>query len=569
MGKLFFAGAIALAVVSGADSCWAGARVAAVTGLVRAYMAGSDTPQEVAVGQILPDGTEVRTTETGQVTLEFEAGNTVRLRENGRIRLAAPEGKKSRMALLSGKLKGIFSRLTGGRQFELEFPNGAVCAVKGTELVAEISPEGAFLLNVLFGAVELALEEQRQTITQGCGAASGEGAAAALVNLLTQDQINDGLADWESGDGGLTAEQSRQARRDAMQDVLEDLKVQIAQAREQTSLLREEDFAAGRTMRDVHGNLVRVDQRLGRPNPKTIQFVNLVKRDAYNYRGYFRNANIVNGPRLDYAEAKMEMNMDLPSSLFDWPQFFSDNQDNVDMVRATLTLANGGVRDVNRDTIVQMTEWFNPDGTRRVDEYGDDDPKDTFLLNGEIFVPFDGEKNSDLIPGPEPGTYIEYLLADGSSPEDDLYQADGEATDSLWTINSTAFLRDRDNDGIGDYILDGYKEFYPDSEVVFLNLEAYVINNDGKILNADDFTDSKLDPFAVLKNTAVEGIVSASTAPAGRGDPLLKRGNIDIVVTPDIVLAAVEKLASAISDINTSDGDENNTMTLPDQTLPQ
>jgi hypothetical protein len=289
-----------------------------------------------------------------------------------------------------------------------------------------------------------------------------------------------------------------------------------------------------------------VDQRIDRPFPNTIQFLNLVKRDSYVYRGKF-DYDGPGGARLDYAEMWVEMNQSLPDSLLDWPKFISDSTEDLKPNLVRMTLANGSfgeVQDGSCDSLVQTLDFVDGLGRRYVDEHGDEDPMETLVLTGAKCLAM--PSGSMTIVRAE-----EWVDGVQCFPAQSDYQRDGDATDDLWTTNRDLFVQDLNEPGCDITDVGGQKFYF--------NMEMYVINNDGKILNAQsDFANSSYDPFTVLKNTAVEGILSVTDAGTDTGGngviggaSVLQRGNFDLVVTPDIVLMAVEKVAAVLGDIDT------------------
>lgn len=80
--------------------------------------------------------------------------------------------------------------------------------------------------------------------------------------------------------------------------------------------------------------------------------------------------------------------------------------------------------------------------------------------------------------------------------------------------------------------------------------EGYIINNIGNILTPSYFTSSSnKDPFTILKEVAVESIIFVRKDNNGTpGESFFKR-NIDLVVTPDIVIAMVKQIAPSLNNL--------------------
>jgi hypothetical protein len=103
--------------------------------------------------------------------------------------------------------------------------------------------------------------------------------------------------------------------------------------------------------------------------------------------------------------------------------------------------------------------------------------------------------------------------------------------------------------------------------------ENYAISNGGKIRTASDFTNSSSDPFTLLKENAFESVmyikqsqgVNAANPNAITSSALAKAAisdtdyfaynhatngtNIDIVFIPDLMVAAVQRMLPAITNL--------------------
>jgi hypothetical protein len=497
-------GLLAGVVLLASSMALAEPRILSASGIVRVIPTGGAEAMDAVPGMILAVGSEVKTGDNGRVTIEMGRGNSVRLRENGRITILEPKIRETRIMFIAGKLKGVFKHLVGGEKFSVEFSDNAVASVKGTEFGIE-DQGGGVRINTFLGAVQFDRGGKAYFIPQGMGLTTA--GPRVRLDVLGEAIIREWMQD--SGDAGMTGSS------DDLKAFAEDVKTIVAAAKDVITQMREDDFAAGRTLRDVHGNLTRVDQRIIRPSAREISFVNLCKREEYAYHGKFWNSNISGGARFDYLEAKIRFNADLPDSLLDWPGYFSAN-DNVEPDLMTVTMANGRpVGDTNRDTLVQKSV--------KTVVAGKDEWKDSFELNGKAIV------SDSTVPGVD---------------------ANGKETGDIWMTTEKTFVYDN---GLGGGVANNGKAETGEQVAgnrVTLNTEVYAINNDGKILNINDFTNStSMDPIGIMKNSAFEQVISATD---NTGSPVMNRGNIDLVMTPDIVLAVVEKLSSQIATL--SDG---------------
>lgn len=473
-------------------SALAESRIIAMSGIVRVSPPaepGKEQWTQAVVGQPLPDGTRVMTAENARVAIEVSPGNTVRLRSNAQIVVGAPRGSTTRFKLVTGTLRGVFKKLTGGERFELEFSSmSAVASVKGTTFEAR-DGQGGVSLRTILGAIDMILSNGIQSVPQGCGLFQIAG-GVLQVRPLTDGEVQEGLGNnGADGRGDLQSfiNSSRESA-DANQNLVEQI--------------REDDFAVGRSLRDVHGNLARVDQRLLRPNPAEIQFVNIVSRASYQYRGKFSYGGS-SGARFDYLEGTIHFNMNLPANVADWPVFFTDNKDTLKALNASVTLANGRKADATL-TITKSTSFGDNEG-------------EAFFLNGSPFI-----VSQEIVKGED---------------------ADGSDTDSLWATERVPAYADSDNNGqLSQTELNA-------GPAMYLQMEAYVLNSSGKILTIGDFTGNGLeDPFGFAKSISMEGILSVSDH---QRNPMYGGNNIDLIVIPDLAVAIAQRYGASLATVDT------------------
>jgi hypothetical protein len=107
---------------------------------------------------------------------------------------------------------------------------------------------------------------------------------------------------------------------------------------------------------------------------------------------------------------------------------------------------------------------------------------------------------------------------------------------------------------------------------VWFAKENYVIGNGGQIRTPGDFTNSSSDPFSLLKDNALQTVMyikqSNGAAPSSITSSLLAKAdiknadyfsydgggagvgtNIDIVFIPDLMIAAVQRMLPAITNL--------------------
>lgn len=484
--------ALAAAAVLVAGLAAADIRVLAVSGIVRVTPPGSMNFSQAVRGMVLPEGTQIVTTESGRVQIEVSAGNIVSLHANTQIKIASAKPRASGFQLLAGRLKGVFNRLASDERFEVQFSNsGAVASVKGTTLAAEQNGDTYRLLTI-YGEVELKDRGHSVFVPQGT-VWNG-----VRLEALSEEEIHDALNETSNEDAAH--------KRGELHSFVNEVKTTNEQNQDVVTQVHENDFAVGRTLRDVHGNLARVEQILARPDGASIQFVNLVKRESYEYHGKFAYHGS-NGPRFDYLEGFVTFNQPLPDSIGAWAGFFSTHKD-VEAKTARITLANGPVSDPNRD-VLSRTYDVSSNHTNNTSSGVD---SDTFTFNGQTLT----------------------VHKTASSNHQD-------GGDELWATSVGVAYRDTNGNGI----LDTGEQTYN------MNFEGYAIDQDGKVLTLNSImANGSQDPIGYAKTLAGEGIISI--VDANTGADAMRRGNIDLIFIPDIIIAIATKYAPSLGSVSTS-----------------
>jgi len=146
-------------------------------------------------------------------------------------------------------------------------------------------------------------------------------------------------------------------------------------------------------------------------------------------------------------------------------------------------------------------------------------------------------------------------------------------TDARWAIHvaqtpgKTNSYEITGDPALWQYRADLYNVGNDGANYVWYARENYAIDNSGAVQEVDDFVSSNLDPFTILKNTAGESIMyvkkavgvgvgampatnAAAYASIDNTDYYDGVSNIDLVIIPDLALAAVQKMLPAITELN-------------------
>jgi len=514
----------------------------------------------------IPEGGAVRTGADGGAVVLMPNKSKVWLKESSNLEVEQRQTLASRLALVFGRMKVRVPHLMRKEKFEVRTP-AAVCAVRGTEFTVDTTEAGAMNINVLYGEVKLNFVippekgDSEIYIPQGRNMNLEEKGKPGKVALMTAEQEKSSLENWNPGLSPSERQKDLKEKENDRAQIREFAKVTNGTENSVKNFLatvRESDIEAGRTLKDIHGNVVRVAQLLMRPNSDEIQFVNLVKRPSYDA---IRN-NSVNGgfnynggpvdSRLDYLQMTMNFNQNLPQSIEEWPKFFNSNSVKPDW--ASFVAANKTRRDeiffvaslykyeaardelINNSVVLGLPLGTVNGGDRQVlvtgvikNEVGGLSAVDGLDRITKIQVVDDGTTNGEL-----------HYSADNSNVNGGLSNVKWAmkiTPDSIGAMDITAGSL---NDGIvgtaqdlsvnrlvtsyekkGDPDIFNYSaEAYLignniSKDVLWFTNESYVINNSGSLQKIDDLANSSLDPFSIMKNIAGESIMSVKGSNAG------------------------------------------------------
>lgn len=584
---------------------WAGeAKILSMSGSVEARPTRDGQWAPAAESMEIAEGGALRTGAGGAAVLLMPNKTKIWLKETTSLEIEQRQTLASRLALVFGKIKLRVPHLMRKERFEVRTP-AAVCAVRGTEFTLGTTEEGKMDLQVLFGEVKLKFVVPPEKgndefyIPQGQGLSLDEKGKAAKPALLNPKAEREALENWNPGMRPEDRQNDLKQKENDRAQVKEFARVTTNSENEVKSFLnvvKESDLEAGRTLTDVHGNLVRVDQRMMRPQADQIQFFNLVKRPTYSNAdtatGVGRAGFTYNGAqgvvnRLDYMQMTMAFNKDLPARIEEWPGFFNGNSVKpawASFVMANRTDANsiffvaqGYKYDANRDMLVNNPWVLTTDGTTALlaSDANDRQVIVTGVLKNDVpnsISAVDGLNkitNLQVVSNSTLGTLV-YTTADRKTATGT--SVGGPGGQVVWAIKTaqassySAPTNRPDNAPLVQYQADMYQVGTTGTDYVWFAKENYVISNSGGIRTPGDFTNSTSDPFTLLKDNALESVMSIkasnSVTPWAITTSVLAKAaisdndyfasfggntNIDIVFIPDLMVAAVQRMLPAIT----------------------
>lgn len=520
------------------------------------------------------EGGAVRTGADGAAVVLMPNKSKVWMRENSGLEIEQRKTLASRLSLLFGRMKVRVPHLMRKERFEVRTP-AAVCAVRGTEFTVDATPEGAMDIKVLYGEVKLNFTvppvkgKSEIHIPQGQFLSLAEKGKPAKQALLTKEQEYRALENWNPGLDPKERMAEIVEKENSRAQIKEFAKVTTSAEQQVKAFIntaKESDLEAGRTLNDIHGNLVRVEQRLIRPDPYTMQFFNIVKRPVYRdyeystalsqTHGFRYNGDAVTN-RLDMFQVNLAFDRALPQRIEEWPSFFSDNDikpsymTTVAANRSTpatgiFFIAEGWEYDAARDELINNANVVG------AGPGNDEDVIITGVLTG-----------ADTIGGLNKISKLE-ITDDGSGGLEYTNVRNGPTTSVavpgvVWAQRDPSAVRyDISSD---DYNSDQLWQFQADRYLIggggtpiWFAKESYVIGNGGGIKSTGDFTNSGTDPFSILKESAGQIImyVKADTGP-GAVDKINDysgwNNNIDLVFIPDLAIAAIQRMLPAITEL--------------------
>jgi hypothetical protein len=464
----------------------------------------------------------------------------------------------------------------------------AGCAVRGTEFTVDATPEGAMDIKVLYGEVKLNFTvppvkgKAEIHIPQGQFLSLAEKGKPAKQSLLTKEQEYRALENWNPGLDPKERMAEIIEKENSRAQIKEFAKVTSGAEQQVKSFIntaKESDLEAGRTLNDVHGNLVRVEQRLIRPDPQTLQFFNIVKRPAYKDYSYatalaqqygFKYAGGAVTNRLDLMQVNLKFDQALPQRIEEWPSFFDNSSINPDYM--TVVSANR----TNNDNIFFIAEGWLYDPVR--DELVNNETVIGKPKTDDMDILFAGVlKGADAVSAL--GQISELKVSDGGSG---VVTLTGPAvsldagSSMVWAqrVSGANYSKDSDdvagNDQVWQFQADRYElgGLGATGTHMWFAKENYVIGNGGGLKNTEDFTSSGTDPFSILKETAGQTILylkqhaaTANDVRPGVGGQIKDadyfdqgafpvKFNIDIVFIPDLAVAAIQRMLPAITSLN-------------------
>ncbi|MCX7716691.1 MAG: FecR family protein [Endomicrobia bacterium] len=501
------------------------------------------TAVSVKKGLLLYENDRIKTMKNSDAVLIFRDGSSVSLGENTDVVIRDLIEKIS-ISLDRGKVKTKVVSKQTNKVFEIRTPV-SVASVRGTEFIL-IYENNISELYVLDGEVNFEDILGNTTVVSSMEQCFATEQGLQEKSLIDKEKIKVIKEEFRS-----IKDEFQKGKKEEIDTFKQELKDFVLETKTEKNYIyefvqqvKEADFQAGRTLRDVHGNLTRVEQIISRNKDNNIEFMNITKRDSYVYKGYFDYADIVksNKPRIDIFRLGIEFNTSLPQKISQWPSFIAEKGKDFWPTRVYLEITNLKDRFYSETTFTKVVKeepvyiWepkFNEFG-----HYIGDEPRQIGTKKEEVLE----SKTKNIVSNGA----VEYNIdtdydenVKGKLPEG-KHKEEEDGKLWFWVERPLPVKEDINNDGKSD-----------NKDILWLQLEGYLINNEGKVLTPSYFTSGEnKDPFNILKEVAVESCIFVRKYDADSTGTFVSffNKNIDLVFTPDIIISLAKTMVLALKD---------------------
>lgn len=258
---------------------YASGEIISVTGEVKTNALSASQGSKIETGDILATGSN------SEAVVKLESGSVLNIGQNSMLAVEETSSDNSVFKAILGKVKAKVRKLKTRQKFEIKTPT-AICAVRGTEFQVEVFSDGKTAIEVYEGIVgarniqgigdEVAIyENQKSEVLRNSSPSSPESLKAEIQSIQPD------------------SERSEIKREVGLQMTKE--QVQSAAAEE----IRIAEYQEGKTLIDVFGKRVRIEEYIMRPAADQFKLVVLNERDD----------------RFDYFYYKGKFNKTLPADL--------------------------------------------------------------------------------------------------------------------------------------------------------------------------------------------------------------------------------------------------------------
>lgn len=246
-------------------------QIDSITRQVEVQSKGGSSWKKAQNKMTLSTDDKIRTGRRSVARMKLLDGSKVLLLQNSQAEMENLSSVEKTIKLLKGRIRAVVAKIKGGNNFKVKTPVG-VASVRGTDFEVEVSEEG---------------DQMNVSVLEGQVGVSKLGVMADEVVLNAGEKISFG-AEGEMGapEKSGSAMDQQEVRSEIMNSQVKD--AVLAMAAEES---RSADFQVGKSLIDVHGQRVRVEEYITRPQSNQFKLVVLNDRpdrfDYFTYKGTF------------------------------------------------------------------------------------------------------------------------------------------------------------------------------------------------------------------------------------------------------------------------------------------
>jgi len=265
---------IAAVLLLTAVRSWAGiARISEVKGEVK-IIPVSQTALEwksARKGMELNVGDRLKTSFDSQAKVMFYSGHSAVLSQNSDMVISQAGSTKTDLNLFQGKLRSKVKKLGFKQSYKVKTPQ-AVCAVRGTDFTVGVQGNETSVM-VYEGRVEATENNTGAAVLIGAGQYSNitSGRQPSTPESMDETQMDQGNIQSESGE-------DTELREEIRKEMFEEISREAVLSRAADEIKRAE-YENGKALIDAHGNRVRLEEYIVRPEDNQFKYVVL------NHRG--------------------------------------------------------------------------------------------------------------------------------------------------------------------------------------------------------------------------------------------------------------------------------------------
>ncbi len=455
--------------------------------------------------------------------------------ENTALEIEGTSKYLTSFGLVYGKIKGMVSGISKNSTFQIKTVS-SLFKIKAATFVLKSNIEGKTEANILYGEVEfnyLIMPKQgnkKYIIVQGTGFKLENIDKGYDVFLLSEEDETEIMANW---DPSITQTEvyreikDEKIRRQRLKNFITYTNKINSEIKSFIYKEKESDFIEGRTLKDVNGNIVRVDQRLIRADSKTLQLFNIVKRQD----------------RMDYFISTFNFNKDIPKNINNWQSFFNEPS----VIPNWATFVSGNLLSNNQT-------FFMAEGYKYIQSRGE-------LINNTEVVGVNqdtNEKDNDIIiTGVIDKSNLSDIInlnikeKDTNAPTGEILRKSGENIGNvIWGLKKENIILNQGTDLMHQKKATKYLKGGKEDEIFWGVWDNYLISNSGDIMKKDKFINSGKSLSEVVKENGIQNIGYLKKDNSGNiseENYFNEVKNIDIILIFDLPFYMYEKISSGVN----------------------